>query len=84
MKCIKKPIRLSPNAVAIIHMFYKESNFEDIWMFENEQYEIDNYDNYQESANEFIDQLEDHYCIAFLEALHKRIGKELEEHRNGI
>ncbi len=79
MKCIQNPIRLSHSAVAVIHMFHKEHNLDTLFISDDDQYNEDNYNNYEDSANEFINQLEDQYCIAFLQALKIRVDKELEE-----
>ena len=36
--------------------------------------------NYEEQAEQYIDALEDHYCIAFLEELHKVCARRIVEH----
>lgn len=78
-KCINTPIRLSKNAVAIVHMFTRHNDIGEVYMMDDEQYEEESYNCYEESANEFINQLSDQYCMAFLQALNKRIEKELDE-----
>lgn len=36
--------------------------------------------NYEEQANQYIDALEEHHCVAFLEELHKVCAQRIVEH----
>ena len=36
--------------------------------------------NYEEQANQYIDALEDHHCVAFLEELHKVCAQRIVQH----
>ena len=71
-----KSIKLSNNIY--LHVFLHKINrsFEEA-VLESEEFNIPNYD---KLAEEFIDTLEDNYCVAFLESLHKVSAQKIVEH----
>ena len=42
--------------------------------------ETNTYPDYEQEANKYIDALEDHWCVAFLEELHKACAQRIVEH----
>ena len=42
--------------------------------------ETGSFPDYQELANQYIDALEDHWCVAFLEELHKVCAQRIVQH----
>lgn len=78
----RKFIQLDTNAAMLIHLFEKDSehSWEDIWLQDfTGVYEKDVL-LCEESAKQFIDQLEGHWCIAFLEALRNECDKHIQEY----
>jgi len=77
----RKLIQLRPDVVLMMHLFYRHGRdtLEDVFLGDNEKYYETNYDVIEESAHQFMQQLEGNTCIAFLEALKKEIEKELEK-----
>lgn len=76
-------IQLSRNIGMLIHLFEKDSDhsWEDIWLQDfTGVYEKDHL-LYKDAAKQFINQLEGHYSIAFLEALRDECDKYIQEHR---
>ena len=65
----RTPIVLNKNTVALLHIFTRHDSMDDIWMHDIAPYIEENYQEHAKSAKELIKQLEDHYSIAFLEAL---------------
>ena len=78
MKSERKPIVLSSHAVALIQIYTRTDDFADIWVSDLDPYmrTID----FEGSAKEFIDQLDDHWCVAFMEALVKEINKRIKDY----
>ena len=79
----RKFIQLSRNIGMLIHLFEKDSDhsWEDVWLQDfTGVYEKDHL-LYKEAAKQFVDQLEGHYCISFLEALRNECDKHIQEHR---
>lgn len=79
----RKFIQLNRDIAMLIHLFEKDSehSWEDIWLHDfTGVYEKDHL-LYKEAAKQFLDQLEGHWCIAFLEALRDECDKHIEEHR---
>lgn len=77
----RKFIQLNRDDVMLIHLFSKdiEHSFEDIWLHDlTGVYEKDAL-LFKESAKQLIDQLEGHWCRAFLEALRDECNKRIEE-----
>lgn len=80
----RKFIQLSRNIGMLIHLFEKDSDhsWEDVWLQDFiGVYEKDHF-LYREAAKQFIDQLEGHYCIAFLKALRDECDKHIQDHYN--
>jgi len=75
----RKPILLSPNSVALIHIFTRYDHLEDIWISDVPQSYIDIKNIPKEAAKEFINQLDNHYTPAFLIALRDEINKILKK-----
>ena len=77
----RKLIQLRPDVVLMMHLFYRQGrdNLESAFLGDNEKYYEADYNVIEESAHQFMQQLEGNTCIAFLEALKKEIEKELEK-----
>ena len=74
------PIKINNHAVAVIHIFTKTDDLEDLWMTDMQSYLEENYNGYQGAAQQFIDQLKDYWNIAFMEALRDEIDKRIQDH----
>lgn len=74
---MRKPIYLNKNAVALITVFTRYDNLEDMWVTDYPEYEKDFKKLAEEAAFQFMDQLEGHYNKLFLRALKKEINKRL-------
>ena len=81
----RKFIQISRDNAILIHLFHKDSDhsFEDIWLHDLKGvYETD-VNILKDSAKQFVDQFEGHWCRAFLQALRdecdKRIAEDLEK-----
>ena len=82
----RKFIQLNRDIAMLIHLFEKDSNhsWEDIWLQDlTGIYEKDML-LYKEAAEQFINQLEGQWCIAFLEALRDECNKHIEDHKENI
>jgi len=77
----RTPIILNNNAVAHIYIFTKHDDLEDIWMFDTE-YMLHNLNGYEGAAQEFIDQLKDEWCDAFIESLALKLIETYKESRS--
>ncbi len=78
----RKFIQLNRDIAILIHIFKKDKShsWEDIWLHDlTGVYEKDIL-MFEEAAKQFIDQLEGHWCIAFLEALRNECNKHIQEH----
>lgn len=73
----RKPIVLSSHSVALIHIYERNSYFEDVWTVDLDDYISE--ENLESSAKQFVDQLENHWCVTFMEALINEIQKRLNE-----
>jgi len=71
-----KSIRLSNNVY--IHVFLHKINrsMEESILSSEEC----DFPDYEKEAEEYIDALEEHWCIAFLEAIHKVSARKIVEH----
>lgn len=74
---MRKPIYLNKNAVALITVFTRPDNIEDLWIMDYPEYDGNYKDVAENAAREFIEQLELHYNKLFLRALKKEINKRL-------
>ncbi len=77
----RKFIQLNRDTVMLIHLFHKESDhsFEDIWLHDlTGVYETD-FNILRDSAKQLINQLEGHWCRAFLEALRDECSSRIKE-----
>lgn len=74
-------IQLRPNILMLIHLFKRDSDdeFESIWLDDNEQYYIEDYECIKESARQLLLQLEGCYCDMFIESLRDECNKILED-----
>ena len=78
----RTPIYLAPRTVAVIHIFEKKMDlFEDVWMDNFFQHVEEEYMCHDQAAKQFISQLKDHWCIAFMEALILEAFEEI--HKDG-
>lgn len=75
----RTPIFFNKNTVAVIHIFTRCDFLEDLWM-EDCIAAISPENPYEQAAQQFVDQFEDHWTPAFLMELRQAITKKLEEH----
>jgi hypothetical protein len=68
-KIRRAPIIINKNAVALIHIFEKYDDFDDMWMSDFGQYVEENFEEHEKAAEQFIFQLKDEWCVAFMEKL---------------
>lgn len=77
----RKLIQIHKDIAILIHIFEKDTDhsFEDIWLNDlTGVYETD-IELLRGSAKQLIDQLEGHWCIAFLEALRDECDARIEQ-----
>lgn len=82
----RKFIQLRRDVLILLHIFEKDvdHSFEDMSLEDhNEVWKMDN-TLYKESAKQFIDQLEGHWCVAFLEALRDECIERIELDRKRV
>lgn len=74
-------VQLRPDVAMMIHLFHRDSDdtWESIWLDDNDEYYIEDYDCIKESAHQLILQLEGHWCDLFIESLRDECNKILEE-----
>lgn len=67
----RKFIQINRDTAILIHLFEKDKNhsWEDLWLHDFVGVYEKDFALYKESAKQFIDQLEGHWCLAFIEAL---------------
>lgn len=78
-------ILINRNTAILLHIFTKDINYpleEDIILSDHDNYEIDMFNTYKTSAEQFIKQFEGHNCIAFIEALRDECNKILKKDEN--
>ena len=82
----RKFIQLSRNIVLLLHIFEKDvdQSWEDINLEDNEEVWKIDHNLYKESAKQLIDQLEGHWCVAFLEALRDECVERIELDRKRV
>ncbi len=73
----RKPIYLSKNAVALITVFTRPDNFEDMWTTDYPAYDEDYKKVAAEAARQFMEQLDGRYNKLFLRALKKEVSMRL-------
>lgn len=71
----RKPILLDKNAVAMIQIFEKNDEPFDVF---NGAWDYDVVKTWDDAAAQFISQLDDHWCVRFLESLRQKIDDILE------
>ena len=69
----RTPILLNHNAIALIHIFTKYDELEDMWLTDIEEYMDKNYDGYEHAAQQFVAQLEGQWCRKFMYHLRDEI-----------
>lgn len=82
-KITRKPIILNRNAVALINIFTRDDKVEDI-LFSYETQFDNPYEQLEQSAKQFISQLEEQECDAFLLALGKEALKQYLKNRERV
>lgn len=71
-----KSIKLSNNIYLHVFLHKINKSLEEA-VLESEEFNAPDYD---KLAEEFIDTLEEHWCVAFLESLHKVSARKIVEH----
>lgn len=74
----RRPIILNSNTVALIQIFTKYDDIDDIWSWVES-----NASDWEKSAKEFFEQLDGHYSRRFLKSLIKEAQKRLENSKRG-
>lgn len=82
----RKFIQLRSDVLVLLHIFEKDSDhsLEDICLEDHEEVWKMDSTLYKESAKQFIDQLEGHWCVAFLEALRDECIERIELDRKRV
>lgn len=76
----RTPIYLGKNAIAVLHIFTRYDHLEDTWMFDSDALRNQNWKLPEESAQQFIEQLEKWWTPAFMMQLRDQVEKELIKH----
>ena len=79
-KIRRKPIQLSKNSIAVIHIFNRYDLMDDLWMYDVDKLYKEGRDVEKEAAKEFINQLENEWNGVFLLELHNEIHKQLKNY----
>ena len=74
---MRKPIYLNKNTVALIHIFKRCDEINDLWVTDYSIYDENPDDVAKEAAKQFIDQLKNCWTPRFLEALQQEIKNVL-------
>lgn len=77
---IRRPIQLTRHTVAVIHLFTKTDDFDDLWMMDFWRYMEETYDHNDIAAEQFIEQLQDKWTPAFMMSLIDKISEALVVH----
>lgn len=77
------PIKINNNAVALISIYEREKNIEDIWFFDLVEKDEEK-NTSQFAAQEFIHQLKDEWNGVFLESLILESIKEYTQYWSGL
>lgn len=78
-KIRRRPIVLNDDTIAVIHVFKRYQSLDDIWMWYDEKLEEENYSLTEESARQFMIQLEGEYSVKFLKSLRDEIDLRLKD-----
>lgn len=71
-----KSIKLSNNTYVHVFLHHINVSLEEAVIIS----ETGNFPDFKQMANDYIDALEDHDCVAFLEELHKAAAQRIVEH----
>ncbi len=74
-KISRAPIVLSNHTVMVIHLFERSDEFEDFWINEYGMGFNEYMNSHRSAAVQFVAQLKDRWCIAFMEELIKECFK---------
>jgi len=77
IKITREPIRLSQDAIAVIHIFTQDK-FLDYWMLDSDNYCKELTELYKKAAKQFTEQLSEYWTPAFMKALKTEIENCLE------
>lgn len=82
----RKFVQLSRDICILLHIFEKDSehSFEDMWLHDLTGVHEADFNILRDSAKQFLDQLEGHYCRAFLEALRDECDERIKQELNEI
>lgn len=70
VKIRREPILLDKNTVALIHIFERYDELEDVMLLNDlPKYMQESYEQYKRSAQQFISQLKDNWTVLFMENL---------------
>lgn len=72
----RRPVLLNSHTVMLIQLFQAKDTIADSWMWDY----IDNYREADDAAEQFLDQLDEHWTPAFLMALRRKITERLVKH----
>lgn len=78
----RKFVQLDRETALLLHIFTKdeEHSWEDIWLHDYTGVAEADYFIHEEAAKQLLDQLEGHWCVAFLETLIKECQQRIDEH----
>jgi len=74
------PIVLNKNTIALIHIFTKYDDIEDLWIWDSEGYEKEYWATFEGAAKQFVEQLKGHWTPDFMIRLRGLIDEELQRH----
>ena len=79
-------IQLRPDVAMMIHLFHRDNDdsWESVWLDDNDEYSVADYECIKDSAHQMILQLEGHWCDLFIESLRDECNELLKEKRNSI
>ena len=78
---IRKPIVLTNQVVALLHIFRGGMDLDDMWAHDLTRYSEVNATQYKKSADELLNQLGDFVTPAFMEELIKGAFEKMREHK---
>lgn len=76
----RKLIQLNKNTAVLLNLFYmeKEDELESLW-YDEIAPDYPWHDIWKEAANEFVEQLRDHWCVYFLRCLRDKCDEEVQK-----